>query len=194
MIACARQSNEGEIAHEHHGFGHLWNAGKAEPRREFPLVHDAFGGEIRVLGEVRHDGVAIARVEQGATHELRVHRAFMAIAESHGTGLLEEADLRHLLSGEPLGERRARQDAQGRSGARPPQDEIHDRRIIDHGIGIRTADQGGDPARGRGSARRGERLAMFGARLADEGLKINEARSQHESATVDDAHLLVRLA
>ena len=115
VIACSGQPNESEITHEHHGFGYLRNAGKAEPRGEFTFVHNSFRGEIGVLGEVRNDRVAIARIEQGPTHELRVHHAFMAIAESDGAGLLEKADLRHLLAGEPLGERGAREDAQGRS-------------------------------------------------------------------------------
>ncbi len=65
-------------------------------------------------------------------------------------------------------------------------DEIDDGRIVDRGLGVGLADDGGDAAGGRGLARRGDALAAFGAGLADEGAHVDQAGRDDVAAAIDD--------
>ena len=69
--------------------------------------------------------------------------------------------------------------------ARAPLDEIDDGRIVDDRIGVGHAHQRRDAAGRRRLARRLQRLAVLGARLADEGAHVDEARRQDVAAAVD---------
>ncbi len=70
--------------------------------------------------------------------------------------------------------------------ARAPQDEIDQRHVVDHRVGIGHADDGGDAAGGGGPARRGQRLAMLVAGLAGKDHHVDEAGRKHAAAAVDD--------
>ena len=70
--------------------------------------------------------------------------------------------------------------------ARAPQHEVDDGRIVDHRRGVGLADDGGDAAGGRRLARGRKRLAMFGARFADEGAHVDQAGRDHVAAAIDD--------
>ena len=65
-------------------------------------------------------------------------------------------------------------------------DEIHQRWLIDHRIGVGHYDHSGDAARRRGVARGLQCLAIFAARLAGEDAHIDEAGGQYQPVAVDD--------
>ena len=85
----------------------------------------------------------------------------------------------------PLGQRRHRQHAHLGGGGGAAQDEIHQRRLVDHRIGVGHHDDGGDAARRRGRAGRFQGFAMFGARLAGKDAAVDQAGRQHQPAAVD---------
>ena len=85
-----------------------------------------------------------------------------------------------------LGHGRHGVDIDERGVARAPEDEIDQRHVVDHRIGVGHADDGGDAAGGGGAARRGKRLAMLVAGLAGEHHHVDQAGSEHAAAAVDD--------
>ena len=109
-----------------------------------------------------------------------------AVGEGDRAGGLQKTDLGHLLAFEALGQRRHRLHADDCGVARAPQDEVDDRRIVDCGRGVGLADDGGDAARRRRLARGRERLAIFRARLADEGAHVDQAGRDDPALAVDD--------
>ena len=86
----------------------------------------------------------------------------------------------------PSRQRRHRIDAHLRLVAGAPGDEIDQRDVVDHRIGVGHGDDGGDAAGRRGLAGRGERLAMLAARLADEDAHVDQARRHDRAPAVDD--------
>ncbi len=68
---------------------------------------------------------------------------------------------------------------------RAAQDEIDQSDVIDDGVRIRHADDGGDAARGRRLARGRERLAMLIPGLAGEHQHVDQAGGEDVTATVD---------
>ena len=110
----------------------------------------------------------------------------MPLAKAMAPGLAEQTDLGHLLAEEALGHggHGVHMDERGIAGA--PQDEIDQRDVVDHGIGIGHADDGGDAAGGGGTARRGQRLAVLVAGLAGKDHHVDEAGREHVAAAIDD--------
>jgi hypothetical protein len=102
----------------------------------------------------------------------------------------QQADLGHLRAFHALGQRRHRVDVDNGGIAGAAQDEIHRRGIVDHRLGIRLADDGGDAAGRRGLARRGKGLAMAGAGLADEGAHVDQPGGHDLAGAIDDVGAL----
>ena len=105
-----------------------------------------------------------------------------AVGEGDRARLGEQTDLGDLASLEALGQRRGRKDADLGVVARAAQDEVDDRRIVDRRIGVGAHDEARHAAGGGGGAGAGDRLAMLGARLADEGAHVDEARRDDVAA------------
>ena len=98
----------------------------------------------------------------------------------------KQPELGHLAPGEAPRQRGHRIDAHFRLVAGAPGDEVDQRDVVDHRIGIGHGDDGGDAAGRRGLAGRGERLAMLGARLADEDAHVDQAGRHDRAPAVDD--------
>ena len=101
-------------------------------------------------------------------------------------GILQQTELGHLAAEEPLGQGRRRIDAHLRLVAGAPGDEIDQRDVVDHRVGVRHGDDGRDPAGCRRLSGRGEGLAMLGAGLADEDAHVDEAGRHDRALAVDD--------
>ena len=173
MVARLRQCDEAQVALEHDGLGRLRHADQAEPGGELALVHHALADEVGVLGVVGDQRIEIARIGERAAHHPRIGDALCAVGEGDRAGGLEQADLGHLLALQALGQRRHRMHAHDRGVAGAALHEVDHGRVVDRRVGVGLADDGGDAARRRRMACRGERLAVLGPRLADEGAHVD---------------------
>ena len=133
-----------------------------------------------------HQHAEVLGIGQGAAEHIGVGDGLGAVGDGDGAGLLEAADLGHQLAAEALGDRRHGRHAHRSRVARPAHDEIDDRRVIDHRLGVGHDDHGGDAARRRRFRRAGQRLAVFGAGFAGEHPHVDEARHQRQPGAVDD--------
>ena len=70
--------------------------------------------------------------------------------------------------------------------SRAPQDKVDKRDVVDHRIGVRHDDHGGDAARRRGAARARQRLAVLVTGLAGEDHHVDEARRERAASAFDD--------
>ena len=178
-----------QVAFERDRLGLARNAGQTEPARAQALGHHAFAAQRPVLADRRDERVAVARVGHGAAHGQRVGDRKRPVAEGDGAGLREEPDLRDLVAHEALGQRGRGEDANLRVVARAAQDEVDHGGIVDGRIGVRAHDEAGDAARRGGGAGARDRLAMLGARLADEAAHVDKARRDDVAGAIDDAGL-----
>ena len=186
VVAPAGKLDEADVALEHDGLGHGGHAAKPEPGRDLALVHHPVGGKRRVL-EVMHDERAeILGVGEHVPHHLGVGEARLAIAEGDRARLVQETDLRHLLALRPLVMAAIGWTLTSAVSRARLQDEIDKRHVVDHGIGVGHADDGGDAAGGRGAARRGERLAMLEPGLPGEHHHVDQAGGEHAAGAIDD--------
>ena len=186
MIARAGQRDEAQVALEHDRLGFARNAGQAEAARALALGHHALADEVAVLASMHDERAEIARVGQRAAHRLRIGDAVRPVGKGDGAGFGEQADLGDLAPLEPLGQRRGRQHAHLGGGARAAQDEIDHGGIVDRRIGVGPRDQRRHAARRRGGAGAGDRLAMLGAGLADEGAHVDQPGRDDVAAAIDD--------
>ncbi len=192
MVARAGQFHEPDVALHDDRLGGGWRGGQAQPHGELAFRDRGLRRQVRVFG-VPHDQRAerIGIGERAAQHAGIGDRA-VAVGEGDGAGLLQQADLGHRLASEALGEcrRRCYPHLCGSGGA--AQDEVDQRRLVDHRLGVRHHDDGGDAAGQRGVARRFQRLAIFAARLAGEDARVDQSRRQYQTFGID--HLgIVRL-
>ena len=185
MVAAFGEGDEPHVALEHDGLGGLRRADQPEARGELALVHHALAGEVRVLGVVHDQRVEIAGVGERTPHHLGVGDAARAVGEADRAGGLEQADLGHLLAHEALGEGRHHLHVDDAGVAGAAHDEVDDGRIVDRGLGVGLADDGGDAAGGRGLACGCDGLAAFRAGLADEGAHVDQAGGDDLAAAVD---------
>jgi hypothetical protein len=132
VISRLGQCDEAHIAFEHDGLGCRRDPGEAKTGGEFAFVHHAFADKFRVLGVVDDERVEITRISEGAAHDLRIGDALGAIGECDSAGGLEQADLGHFLAAQPFGQRRHGLHVDNRRVARAAQDEIDERRVVDH--------------------------------------------------------------
>ena len=173
MVPRSRQPHEPHVALEHDGLGLARNAGQAEPASQLALIHHPVADQMGVFAVVNNQRAAVARIGQGAAHHLGVGHGPGAVGEKHRAGIGQKADLGHLPALQSLGQGRSRQDAHNRGIARPPHHEINHRRIVDRRVGVRHAHDGRHAA-GRGStARRRQRLTVFGTGFADKGAHVD---------------------
>ena len=186
VIAPAGQRHEAHVALQHDGFGGVGNADQAEPCGEFALVHHAFADQIGIFGVMHDQRVEIAGIGQRPAHHLRVGDAPVAIGEGHGAGGLQQPDLGHFLAAHAFCQRRHRVDVDDRGVAGAAQHEVDRRRIVDHGRGVRLADDGGDAAGGRRLAGGGKGLAVAGAGLADKGAHVDQPGGDDLAGAIDD--------
>jgi hypothetical protein len=156
------------------------------PRGVETRVHRATG-QIRVFRVMHDKGPEILRIGEDAAHDLGVAHRLVAVGEGHGAGFLEQADLGHVLTGEPLGQGRHRPDIDDGRVAGAAQDEVHQRRIVDHRIGLGQGDDGGDAASRRRLAGAGKGFAVFVAGFANGHAHVDQAGSDDSAIAV--AHL-----
>ncbi len=166
MIAAAGEFGEAQIALEHDGLGLARNAWEAQSRRHFALVHHAVLGERRLLKMMDDERTEILGVGEHVPHHLGVGEARLAVGEGDGSGVAQETDLGHLLALQALGHRRHGMHVDARGVTRAAHDEVDQRHVVDDGLGIGHADDGGDAAGSRGPASGGQRLAVLMPRLA----------------------------
>ena len=118
VVAAAGQRGQADVALDDDDLGLLGNAGKAEAGRHLALVHHAAADEVRV-GRVVHDQrVEIAGIGESAAHDGGIGDGVAAVGEADRAGLLQQAELGHLVAVEPLGQRGGRIDADLRLVAR----------------------------------------------------------------------------
>ncbi len=146
--------------------------------------------ERSVLADGRDERVEVARIGHRAAHGLRLGDRAVAVGEGDRAGLGQKPDLGDLAALETLRQRRRREDADLGVVARAPQDEVDHRRAVDLRIGVGPDHEARDPARRRRRAGAGDRLAILGARLADEGAHVDESGRDHVAGAIDDARPL----
>ena len=189
MIAGASQRDEAQIALEHNGFRLARHAGQAKPGRAQALGHHPLAAQRPVLADRRDERVKVAGVSHGAAHGQRIGDRMGPVAEGDRAGFREQANFGDLLAFEPLGQGRRGVDADLGGVARPAQDEVDHRGVVDRRIGVGTGDQRGHAPRGGGGAGAGDGLAMLGPGLANESAHVDEARRNDVAPAVDDRRL-----
>ena len=103
----------------------------------------------------------------------------------HSSGLLEQAELGHLAAGQLLGDGGGGENPHIGRVAGGAQDKFDKRDIVDDRVGVRHHDHRRDAAsRGR-RAGRGDRLAMFAARLADEYAAVDQPGNDRLAGAVN---------
>ena len=177
VVAPAGEAGQRQVALQRDGLGLARNSRQAEPARIEALVHDAAGGEVAILRLLRQKHAEVARIGERPPHDERACDGVAAIGEGDGAGLAQQAELGHLLAGQAAGHGGCRMDVDGRRLAGGAQHELDQRHVVDGRLGVGHHDDGGDAARRGGLARRGDRLAVLGARLADEDAAVDEARA-----------------
>ena len=133
-------------------------------------------------GDERTEGRGIGK---RAAQDARVGNRAVAIGEGDGAGFAEQANLGHALALERVGEGGHRRDADLCSGGSAALDEIHQRGLIDHRIGVGHGDDGGDAARRCRFAGGSKRLAMLAAGFARKDAHVDQARREDETFAVD---------
>ena len=137
--------------------------------------------------QMMHDQrTEILGVGQHVAHHLGAGEARFAVGEGYRAGAAQKPDLAHLLAEQPLGHGGHGMDVDERRVAGAPQDEIDQRHVVDHRVGIRHADDCGDAAGRSGAARGGQGLAMLVAGLAGEHHHVDEAGDKHKAGAIDD--------
>ena len=146
VVAAAGQFDQPQVAVDHRRFRRCRNAGQAEPRRQLALMHDAGALQILIHGVLHDERVKGRGIGQGAAHGQRVHDGAVAVGEGDSPGLAQQADFGHPLALAAARQRRHRVHADNGRVAGAPRNEIDQRRIVDHRIGVRHGDDGGDAA------------------------------------------------
>ena len=193
MIASAGQLGEAQVALEHDGLRFARNAGEAEPGRDLALVHHAVLCERRLFQMMDDERAEILGVGEHVSHHLGVGEARLAVGEGDGAGVAQETDLGHLLALQALGHRRHGMHVDLRRVARPAHDEIDQRHVVDDGLGVWHADDGGDAAGRSSPARGGQRLAVLMARLAREHQHVDEAWRENVAGAVYELRVTNRV-
>ena len=186
VVAGACQLDQADVALHDHRFGDGGRGGQAQPRGEFAFgggcVQDQFG----VFGMGDHQRVEGRGIGQRPPQHPRIGHRAVAVCESHGAGFLQQPDLGHGLAGQPARQRGGGQHAHARRGGGTAHQEIHQRRLINHRVGVGHHDHAGDAARGRCGAGALKALAMLRAGLPGKDARINQAWRQHQAMAVDD--------
>ena len=134
-----------------------------------------------------HDQRAeILGVSEHVAHDLGVGEAGFAVGEGDGACIPQESDLAHLLAEQTLGHGRHGMNVHQCGVAGAPQNKVDQSHVVDHGIGVRHADDGGDSAGGGGTARRGQRLAMLVPGLAGKHHHVDQTGGEQVAAAIDN--------
>jgi len=186
VVAATGEFDEPDVALEHDGLGGFRHAGETEAGRKLACVHNARAGKVLIFGVMDDERIEVARIGECTAEDVRVHHALRALGEGDGACGPQEADLGHLVAFEPLGECSHRMDVHDRVVARAAEHEVDGCGIVDRRIGFGLADDRGDAACGCRVARGSQRLAMFGAGLADEGAHVDQAGGHDLAVHIDD--------
>ncbi len=135
------------------------------------------------------ESIEIAGVLHDAAHDTRVADRSRAIAERHRARQLQQADLGNLRAVEAGRQGRQGKQAHAAGIARAAQQKIDHRRLVNRRIGIGAGNDRRDAARRRRQGRGRDRLAMFGAWLADERPHVDEAGRHAIAAAIDDSRV-----
>ena len=96
VVAPTRQRGEANIALDNDDFGFLRDAGEAEARGDFALVHHAGADEVWVGGVVHDERAEIAGIGKRAAHDGGVGDRVTPVGEANRAGVLQQAELGHL--------------------------------------------------------------------------------------------------
>ena len=190
VIARAGQLHKADVPFKHDGFRLPGNTGQTQTAGPFPLPHHAITAQTLILGKMQNQRVKITGIGHGAAHNARPLYALFAIGKGKGAGLLQQADFRNFLSGEPFGQCRRRINPHIGFFSRAAAQIIHNRRIINTRLGIGHGEERSDAAEHRRAADRGQCLPIFPARLADKGLHINKPGTEQIAFTINDLSAL----
>ncbi|MCY1301268.1 hypothetical protein D9M68_731230 [compost metagenome] len=166
MGAHAGLLDQQQVAGQGHGLGALGNPGEAEEAGGRPFVGEAAFGQLAVLGVEHHGEVEGRRVLQRAAQGAVVVELDEAVAEGHAAGVAQRHQFGQLLAGEILAQRADGEHlgVPGLAGA--VEDQLGDRRGVEHRLGQRRAAQAGDAAGGGGQGLAGDAALAAVARLA----------------------------
>ncbi len=185
VVAGAGDLHQPEVALDHHHLGGGRDAGKAEPGRGLAFGHMAARGEARLLWMLHDERVEGSGVGEGPAEHHGVGDRRVGIGEGDGASGAEQADLGDLPAFE----------AAGRGGVGPdvdadlagaPGHELHQRHVVDGGLGVGERHHGGDAARRRGGGAALHGLLVLAAGLAELDPHIHQARRQAVAVALDD--------
>lgn len=185
VIAPAGERGEPQVAFHHDGLRLAGDAGEAKPHAKLTLVHHPVGGQRRVLGILADDEIEGVGIGQAAAHDAGIGYRPHPVGERHGARLGEQAELGHLPPGDTLGEGRHRVYPDPGGIPRQAGHVFDQRDVVDHRIGIRHGQHGGDAAGDGGLAGAREGFAMLGTGLTDEDPGIDQAGRQDPPAAID---------
>src|SRR5262249_47585590 len=126
------------------------------------------------------------RVLHGAPVQARVHDAAAVVGEGDAARFGELRQLGQLLAAQAARDGADGVDAHHALDLRLGADVVGDRAVVVHGVRVRQAAYGGEPARSGGPRTGCHGLLVFVARLAQVHVDIDEARADDLAARVDD--------
>ena len=184
--ATAGDLDKPQVALDHDHLGGRRDRGQAEPRRDLAFGHRAAGGEARLLRVLHHQQVEGARVGQRAAHHHRIGDGIAGVGEGERAGGGEQAELGELAALQPLGRGGIGADAGEADIARAPGDELDQRHVVDHRLGVGQRHHGGDAAGHRRGRAGLHRFLVLGAGLAQLDPHVDEARREAGAGAIDD--------
>ena len=97
MQPAAGGFGQGDIAAGHHVFGHGRHAGQPENQRDQPFVHHAALGQFADFGVIEDRLIEHLAIFERPPHQLGIVDRGAVVAEGHGAGLHQLADLGQFL-------------------------------------------------------------------------------------------------
>ena len=177
----AGQPAQADVPLDHDRFGLSGLAAQTEGGRAIALVHDAAGGQRRVLAVVDDRYPEHRRVLESPPHEERVGNRMPIVGDPDAAGLAERADLGHPLPPRAHRHRADRMDPGEPCVGRLADDLLGDADMVVDRIGVRHAGRRGESARHRGGHAARDRLLVLLPRLPKVDVHVDEAGTDDES-------------
>ena len=186
MKGAAGGLGKADVPLHHDHLGLVRNAGKPEPGRHGPLVHQAVSGERGVFRILDDAAAERAHISHRPAHHQAVGDGAMAIGEADGTRLAKERHFGELLAGAALGDGAVGVDLDPLLLPCASCDELDHRRVVDRRLGVGQAGKAGDPARRRRLGAALERLLVLGTRLAEQHAHVDQPGCETKPVGIDD--------
>src|SRR5690606_6815876 len=145
MVATACHLEQAKIALDHDGFGNGRDASKAKATGKLALIHHA-GCECGFFSMLHDKGVQMCCIAECPAHHLRVGNRLHTIGKADSACLDQQPEFSHFRAAKPLGQGGHSVDIHDARVTRAAFDEVHQRYIVDHRIGVRHDDHGGNAA------------------------------------------------